>query len=403
VDRLGEISLGPVLVDATVPGSRCYRGANLDDRYNDQRFGDGIPVQYETSAAQWTPLDASSKVLSGLANILRLTLVTVLREVDQTILVCPDFETSAIWLVDVAPGGNGAATLLGGDRVLLEALLALGGRIALECPCEGGLAGATTMESKKEDDTGCPRCTRVIGPVILDGGVDRFSVVSKKDTLEWLLQNRHLPGAAKLHIEEKYAGITDPLRISGDDQGSRRGLLRLARRILRDRLGLEMSDGDVARFKWLETGEPYLGLYDSGANELSIVKGLREWMALDVCGHEFFHNLQYRLAGLFLHTALGHDAAPPVPFDGKLFIEGSAMWTESHVVDALALRSSLELANLRQGDEYGVGFQLIKLVEEQFGGVPAVLAFLATGDIAKVTRGEIRDLQQLYSHFGIPR
>jgi len=77
------------------------------------------------------------------------------------------------------------------------------------------------------------------------------------------------------------------------------------------------------------------------------------------------------------------------------------MWAESHVVDALAIRTSLDMANLRQEqNEYAAGFQLFKYIEENYGGVRIVLDFLETGDIAVATGGKVTDLRQLYGAVG---
>ena len=219
------------------------------------------------------------------------------------------------------------------------------------------------------------------------------------------MDNQRLPSSASPHLAEKYEqGVTDPMRYMGPDQGSRRGIIRLVRRILDDRLGVTIEDARVASFTWLvPPPENVLGVYASPANVLSVLPALREWMAMDVAAHEFFHNLQYEAPGLFKHDALGHNGMPKPPFDGKLFIEGSAMWAESHVVDALAIRSSLELANLRQEQsEYAAGFQLFKYIEENCGGVPAVLDFLSTGDIAVATGGKVKNVLELYGILGLP-
>ena len=283
-------------------------------------------------------------------------------------------------------------------------MLAIGGRILLDCPCEGGLSGTSQSVSARTEDTGCPRCMRVSGPVLVtedQPGHDLMLGGSKRATLEWLRRQGHLPGTATTHIKEKYEGIDDVSRIMGPDVGTRTGCLQLIRRIVRDRLGLELDNEDVASFDWLDPSSGYAGLYTSGFNTLAILKDLIEWSALDILSHEFFHNLQWKSPGLFDHTSLGKDFEPQHPFEGKIFIEGSAMWAESHVVDALAIRSALTSANLRQGDEYGEGFQLIKYIEENLGGVPAVLDFLACGDISTVTGGKIRDLEALYAVAGI--
>ena len=157
----------------------------------------------------------------------------------------------------------------------------------------------------------------------------------------------------------------------------------------------------MASFEWLEPSQAVTGVYSAKDNVLSVLQNLKEWEASDVCAHEFFHNLQHKCPELFNYDQLGQDSKPKPPFEGKLFMEGSAMWAESHIVDALTIRTSLSELNLREGDEYGDGFQILKYIEENHGGLNAVKTFLRTGDISEVTRGEISDLAQLYSRFGL--
>jgi len=403
-DHLGEVSVGPVKLTVQVAGRRIYPGGNLDNRFEPERFGDRPnEVAFNTCALRLRPAGATDTLLSGLSNVLRLALVAVFRYADQTLLVYPDNQDS-IWLIDLAVGGNGASNLLYRCRHVLGNLLSLGGRVLLECPCEGGFSGASTQEQKGISDTGCPRCMRVAGPVILENPnseEDRFGKANKEETLNWLLKHGYLPGSAEKHMEDKYQGVTDSARVDGPDNVSRRGFIKLTRRILSDRLGLDIDDNDVAAFEWLAPNDKLAGQYDAKRNVLAILQGLREWYALDVCAHELFHNYQCRVPELFNFDAIGPEMNPKPPFDGKLFLEGSTMWAESHVVDALAIRTSLDQNNLRQGDEYGEGFQLFKYIEENHGGVPAVLEFLRTGDIAAVTNGEISDLSALYGAAGI--
>ncbi|MDO8336570.1 MAG: hypothetical protein Q7T74_07410, partial [Candidatus Saccharibacteria bacterium] len=322
---------------------------------------------------------------------------------DQTVLVFPD-DNGCLWIIDLAVGGNGASSLLFEKHPVLIQMLRAGGQMLLDCPCEGGLASASTANTSYLQDTGCPRCMRVAGDVIvvdLDIRQDLYGQVSKQQTLQWLLSNKHLPGSGEIHIQEKYKGIDDAHRITGDDDASRKGCIKLVRRILRDRLGLEINDCHVASFGWKSEADKTLGTYESATNMISLVRGLREWFTLDVLAHELFHNYQWRCDQVFNHRILGESGEAKPPFNGKLFVEGSASWAESHIVDALAIRSSLTTANLREGDEYAAGFQLFKYIEENCGGVAAVLGFLASGDIASITRGNVTDLEHLYSAAGI--
>jgi hypothetical protein len=376
VERLGRLSKGRVRVNFQVLGRRPYPQGNLDASPQDDYDPASLKVTLETRGMVLRPVGSPDpSVLSGLANSLKVAAVTLFRYAEQTVFV--HHQNGAIWVFDLAPGGNGAVELLFGNRAILPQLFRLGGRILLECPCEGGWRGATTQAtlSGASFDNGCPRCVRQAGVVVKDE-----IPLSKRATLEWLLAQEYLPGSAKLHIAEKYDdGIQDLRRIAGGDMGSRKGCLRLVRRIMRDRLGLDLPDGAVADFDWLAEDGTTLGQYDASANKLKILKELKEWAALDVLAHEFFHNVQHKIDGLFCGEKLGAKALDTPPRDGLLFEEGAAVWAESHVMDTLALRSCLDLANLREGDQYGDGFRLFKWIEEKRGGVQAVLTFMQLG------------------------
>jgi hypothetical protein len=402
LENWGELGFGDVAIEGTVPGIRVFERGDLDDKCRNEGYSSPKQFSFQTRALCWAPCDADESIVNGLSNLLRLALPSVVHYAEQSLLVVPTGKE--IWLADLAPGGNGCVDRFVKDRQLLLELLRLGGRIALECPCEGGLAGCSdNAPSPGTNDLGCPRCSRVVGPVLLDGAADRFRNINKRSLLNWLAAHRHLPASGAVHIAEKYQGVQDARRVSGEDVGSRRGCMRIARRILADRLGLRIEDSHVAGFRWLKDDElkKYVGLYLAGDNVVALAKGLREWVALDVTAHEFFHNMQFTVPGLFNLQVLGPSVVPPLPFDGKLFLEGSAMWAESHVVDALAIRSALTSANLRHGDEYGEGFRVLKYIEERHGGVGVVLRFLSTGDINDATAGKVRDLAALYVEAGL--
>lgn len=376
VERLGSVSKSDIKVVMRVLGLRQYPRGNLDVDPQDHYDPPPHVITLETRGMMFKPEnEADPSLVSGLANSLKVAAVALFRYAEQTVFV--HHQAGAVWLFDLAPGGNGAVELLYGNRGILPQLLKIGGRILLECPCEGGLRGASTQEdvSGASFDNGCPRCVRQAGVVVKDA-----VPLSKRATLDWLLAHQYLPGSAQLHIAEKYDdGIQDLRRIAGGDMGSRKGCLRLVRRIMRDRLGLELPDGDLATVDWMAEDGSTLGQYASAANGLKILKGLKEWAALDVLAHEFFHNVQHRVDGIFCGEKLGSNASDTPPRGGLLFEEGAAVWAESHVMDTLALRSCLDLANLREGDEYGDGFRLFKWIEEKRGGVQAVLHFMQDG------------------------
>jgi hypothetical protein len=406
VEKLGGLSFGPARLSGKVIGYRRFPKGGLDDTYDDTLEKE-TPFDFHTFGLKWEPVSPQGEKLApgvvvGLANILRLTLVALFRYADQTILVYPDGQ-GCVWVLDLSVGGNGASSLLNRNREILIQLLRAGGRVLLDCPCEGGFASASTKSVSSVQDTGCPRCSRVGGSVLVanrDARTDLYGNMSKQATLRWLLVNGYLPGSAEIHLQEKYRGIEDAARIVGEDDMSRRGCMKLVRRILRDRLGLKIEDREVASFDWQPAVDESLGTYASGSNTLSMVQGLREWFVFDVLSHELFHNFQFKCQGLFNHQVLGESGTARPPFGGKLFLEGSAMWAASQVADALAIRSSLTSANLRQGDEYAAGFRLFKYLEESYG-IASVLTLLKGGDTALATGGKIQTLDQLYSMAGI--
>jgi hypothetical protein len=404
---LGDFQGGRVALSGELSAVRRFPGGNLDDQSSILQIAPARGFSLETWGFKWKPMNASGDVVAGLASAARLALVCLLPDPVYGLAVVPSGD-GEIWFVDLAPGGSGMSAsvdpVLAADRDALRHLLALGGRIVIDCPCETGLAGAT-MESVGAAlaDAGCPRCLRPLGPEFEHSTLAASAAASKRKTLEWLAAAGILPMSAKLHIGEKFEGIHDALRIAGDDVGTRSGILKRVRRVLADRLGLVNDPEEDARFKWLEDADTKrcLGLYEPSSNILRLLDGMKEWQSFDVAAHEYFHNLQWKLPDLFNYQKLGHEGELKPPFEGKLFIEGSAMWAESQVADSLALRTALHLSNLRQGDEYGVGFQLMKLIEERYGGVEAVLSFLRTGDIGLASKGRVKSLETLYSELGI--
>ena len=389
VSDLGRLALLRVRLLMSSPGYRCYAKGNLDDLFRDVRTGttpESNQKAIETDALRWIPAAGASQgvvaegVRIGLSNILRLMIVSIVPWADRTLFVYPD-DDGAIWVVDLAPGGNGAAQYLFTHLDVLQNALRVGGEILLECPCEGGFAGASTAEPPPASDSGCPRCARVLGPVIAGpDGADRCARVSKRATIEWLMDHRYLPTEmARLHLREKFEGIDDVARYKGSDDGTRRAIMPLVHRILKDRLGLDLPCGLWASLRWLPNGDTLLGTYSARDNTLAIQTMLREWMAYSVCAHEVFHNLQARLPDLFDASLVTND---------KIDLEGSAVWAESHILDALAIRTALDMNNLRSGDEYAAGFQRFKYIESRFG-TQAVLKYLRSGSIATATDGAI--------------
>ena len=394
---LGELQIASVTLTGNLVGIQVCRSGNLDDvrGIRPENFGEPIPINLQTKALRWEPKGVSPQAIAGLASLLNITLATLVRNLEDSLLVYPeaDDRSSRIWLIDLAPGGSGLAFRFFHHQELLEHALRLGGLLALDCPCEEGFSWTSSrpdVETNPLQDTGCPRCTRSFS-----AHFENFSHhISKRTTLDWLFEARLLPDTAQEHIHEKYVGVKNLDRISGPDSGSRYAALPLCRKILADRLGLKIEDVDLATCLWLEGAETgCLGQYSG--DKLAILKGLREWRMLDVVAHELFHNFQFRVQGLFEQGVLGRQADPAPPMDGKLFIEGSAVWAETHVVDALAIRSALDFANRREGDEYAAGFQLFKWIEEEYG-VRGVLDFLSTGDIARATGGSVLDMEDLF-------
>lgn len=401
--KIGMLKQKPVRVKYHVIGFRTYPKGNLDDDFNDVEKGP-YDVDFKSTAIQWLPKgECSGKALIGLANSLRLTLVSIVKYADQNVLVLPDLDAKCIWIADLAPGGNGVSSMLMNEGFdVFSELLRLGGRVLLDCPCETGFASATRKtEAPASNDTGCPRCMRVLGTVLLKDGKNLYDTGSKQETLNWLNSQGYLPPTASDHINEKYSqGITESSRIVGRDAGSRYGCLSLVRKVFADRLGLEIDAQDIARFDWLPPTETrYLGVYYPNENKLTLKRGMHEWESLDVLAHELFHNYQHR-TGIFNYAIL---AAEGIPYDGKLFIEGTAQWAACQVADALAIRSSLTRANIwvDKGNEYMDGFQVIKFLEENFDGISTVIAFMLSGDIADVTKGRIRSLPELYAECGL--
>lgn len=405
--RLGRFTLATVEVVYGVKGFYKFPRGNLEGNSSYDPAPEPLAYHtFQTEMLTWEPLsnDVSPELLVDLLGILLEGLKSVFRDLSAIVLPVADAKQKKIHLLDLAPGGNGTTRSIFEHLAELESILAIGTWATLLCPCESNLEGTTLVNQSNPAKCTCPRCS---GGFLTSVGLPEGGIMpadhNKQASVDWIIQRTDiLPETTAEWLDRKTGS---GLNLREHYQPSSRSLVPtpIANRIskiYRDRLGLELSSSDLAKvgafLNPTQAAKGNTGQYHHPpVNEFRFAQGLREWMALDVYAHELFHNFQLRMPGLFAESL--RDSS--VPHKGLLFVEGSAVWAESHAVEALAIRTSLRGNNLRQGDEYGDGFKMMKFIEEEFGGVSAVFDFLATGDIARISNGRYSDLESFWKDF----
>ena len=406
---LGQFQHQPVNFVYRIPARRIYRKDPLDSE-PEVEYADDIPEQaFETVAWSWKlPKDCPEDYIHDLVGMLIQGLHTQFRNYSARLLPAVSYSRRTIHLIDLTPGGNGASRLLAENSDLVDGMLAAGAWCGLLCLCESNFTSVTKPDTGKQG--GCARCSGIASAAIANFAEDTIPETlgqKKLDTIEWLATHLEiLPDAVIGWSAMKRpggSGLSDSERYT--PQQTRTPPIPIANRILkiyRDRFGFDLDDVKVGTFAgWLSTeeaGSGTVGGYQPKENAFRFAKGLPEWLALDVYAHEFFHNLQWGKKGVFAMDPL---ATESIPLEHKLFIEGSAVWAESHIVEGLAIRTSITINSLRHGDEYGEGFFVIKYIEEEFGGIPAVFDFLATADIARISDGRFQNLENFWTQMGV--
>lgn len=131
---------------------------------------------------------------------------------------------------------------------------------------------------------------------------------------------------------------------------------------------------------------------------VEIKYGLPEADAVEVIAHEYAHNWEFDPPDGNINSEL---TGGSIPYGGKLVSEGFADWIAYKVLDFFGLVDYMKGIDLREGDEYGDGFDLISHIERQIGGFYGVIDFLKTAKCRDPETGIEFNFQQILEASGL--
>lgn len=246
-------------------------------------------------------------------------------------------------------------------------------RILVDCPCNNG----------------CACCCKIFG-------TNTIRPNAQVDKAETILLLGQLLGKTE---EAQFVNTCRQTGIPSTSEGERKV------RVLRDEIIDIFERKFGMRFVALaplhiaeagEMGEGNLGFYRHRSNETEqqviIRSGLQEKQAIDVIAHEYTHNWEFDPGTSTPNFSLALQGEG-IPYEGKLFLEGFAEWVSYRVLDYFGLKEDMSIKDLREYDEYGEGFEVIKYIEDT-EGFAAVMAFVKEGPSG-------RSLLELYPKSGV--
>ena len=136
------------------------------------------------------------------------------------------------------------------------------------------------------------------------------------------------------------------------------------------------------------------GFYHDGPPPEVVIEKCTEESMVGIMSHEYTHSWQFQKDDNFHHESLRDPSI--VPYDGKLILEGFAMWVEFKVLDFYGLAQSMQQIKAFSKDEYRDGFHALEQVEDALG-FAGVFRFVKEG--ASAYEG---GLEQLFIDTGLP-
>lgn len=382
-----------------------FAGGRADARPQDHKEETGAnPLRITTDLLIVTlklPVKLESGVKAGIENIF-WNLLRALTGSPGSVFCLADKDNDRFFLGDITPSDTGTVdTLMAEGGVLLGLVLQFGGLLLRSCPCEESLAMELYNQALREGgqpslgfepgtaaDMGCGYCLRAAGK---SWGLGE-ETARKKPTLEFLGQAGLVDEAVwSAEMADKYTGVVRDDRLTTARTGMSLGYIGEIVRIMRDKLGAAITDETLADCRFFNEEERAehegsLGIYvplATGRGRVRLVSGLPEFLVIDVLSHEYGHNWAHVVCGAGYGWRFKYDDENVLRegnelFRGRLFVEGTAVWIESHVTDFFANRQRLTRDGLRSGNEYFEGFKLFKYVEQNFG-LSAVLKMMIQG------------------------
>lgn len=414
------LSLESVQVEARVTGRKLIPGGRFDERGAEIAEGSleksgQTTVSFGTLAAviEYKQAEMDIGLKAGLENIAWTFLNGLVWAEPNSIVATSIPDRSALYILDLVPGGGGIAKLLAqGNFSLLNDLLRMAARSLLICPCETetslaieGLTTATVESENLENvaDFGCPFCLRAPTKPV---GQDE-KLAKKRELLQFLggCGVSVVPQWEQL-VGEKYGVVQDNTRFVQSAGYMEEGYVNTIAKVMLDKLGIEPAHDGLGSYRFATCEESaqhpnVAGWYDENG-QIRIKPKFNEFHTLDILSHEMAHSWQDSeckkgvMGPLTAYDLENIEAEVNIPFRGRLFVEGSAVWLEAHVMEYFNNRLILSEQNLAVTNEYWQGFRCIKYLEERWG-VSAALAFQRDG----ILPAEIADWRELVLRAGV--
>jgi hypothetical protein len=379
---LGQSAVVAIQVSERVIGRRTYQGLDLEQESQTEKYDPNAPGQpylvrapFLTRAWRFTPRTEDRKVLHSLAHLFQAGIARENGPQGGRYHVVPVGES--LYCFDDEAQSDEVVRYLNHEGPLLR-LHEFACDVLERCPCDSA------------DGSGCPGC---LGDWQC---VEESHEMDKWETLRYLTQLLRRDNGVVKQKERVTEG---------------NALLHHAQatvRVMKDKLRAELREPFAAAFWDRLTKEAYsreahrpglAGICDGRVKRVFLEAGMSEAEAQDVLSHEYFHNFQ---AEGNLHPSLRYynrgdvEDTRNIPYQGKLFEEGSANWSSVVVSDFWGGRHRVLRNTLTGRHEYLEGYKVLSHLQTKFG-VVRTLEFLRDGRI----EGGLVDLARLYGDSGL--
>jgi len=352
-------------------GTRLFR-ANTAHVYPDVRgktsciCADAIVLTSDGTGAS-LDLPVAHTLAHALTVVLAATLPAAMQSTDTRVIAVPSVDrltdSPSVLLFDTVDGGAGLA-----DGLLsnMHDLLRDAYRVLVTCPCRAG----------------CPACIDAGTCTQCDDHGSCASLLDKRGALLFLGHllgdtARTIAGRTSTQLDMmRYVGVNDP----NDLVAVREQVFQLG---LSPLLDFTNERAEIAPIRFMtqaeaeETDTDLAGFYNSARREVAVRPAVEEHL-VGVIAHEYAHDWQQRASQSDVQNMHPSLADPSiVPYNGRLFVEGFAQWSELRALDGYGFKQDVDEIDFRFYDEYGEGFQIIKAVEDE-QGIDGIMRLMRT-------------------------
>lgn len=236
--------------------------------------------------------------------------------------------------------------------------------LLITCPCVNGCPLCLKSMKSPED----------IGPIKTDLIRTLAKALKKEQEAEFIIKKKE-KGLGITEAEKTYANIQQKILD-----------------LFKKKLTLEIKN--KARL-CVEKLEGASGLYCG--DTIKVIPDIPEAYVYEVIAHEYAHNWEFEEGNMCADLM----DSGKVPFNGKLITEGFAQWVAFKTLDFYGLADYMEAIDLREYDEYGEGFNLLKWIEDNVAGFHGVIDFVKTGKVLDPETNIEYDLKKLLAESGI--